>query len=84
MTFGHEFTYAHWVPRVVADRIGVVEGITDDLRHGQVPNIFAEKGWAAEWKYNRKGLIKNVAVGVAVTAAVVLLLSRRKKRLPGL
>lgn len=78
-----ESTYAHWVPLVVADRIGVVEGIIDDLRHGHVPNIFAEKGWAAEWKYNRNGVIKNIAVGVAVTAAVWVLLSRKKKKLLG-
>lgn len=75
-----ESTYAHWVPLVVADRIGVIEGIVDDLRHGHIPNIFAEKGWAAEWKYNRKEMIRNVAVGVAVTTAVVLLLSRKRKK----
>jgi hypothetical protein len=76
-----ESTYLHWVPLVVADRIGVVEGIVDDLKHGIVPNIFAEKGWKAEWKYNRNGLITKVAVGAAVTAVVaVLLFSKEKKK----
>ncbi len=74
-----ESTYAHWVPLVLADRIGVVEGYIDDLKHGIVPNPFAEHGWQAEWKYNRKGLLKNVAIGVAVTAAVAILLSRKNK-----
>ena len=52
-----ESSYGHWVPLVMADRIDVVQGIINDLRHGIVPNIFAEKGWKAEWKLNRKGLI---------------------------
>jgi hypothetical protein len=73
-----ESTYAHWVPLVMADRIGVVEGIIDDLKLGIVPNIFAEKGWKAEWKYNRKGLIKNVAAGLALTTALFLLLRKTK------
>ena len=72
-----ESTYAHWVPLVMADRIGVVEGVIDDLKHGIVPNIFAEKGWKAEWKYNRKGMIKSIATGVAVTAVLFLLLRKR-------
>lgn len=76
-----ESTYAHWVPLVVADRVSVVEGYIDDLRHGIIPNPFAERGWQAEWKYNRKGVVKNLAIGVAVTAAVVVLLSRKKKGL---
>jgi hypothetical protein len=37
-----------------------------DLYPVSATNIFAEKGWNAEWKYNRKGLIKNVATGVAL------------------
>jgi len=77
-----EGSSAHWLSLLLADRINVVEGIVDDLTHGHIPNIFAEKGWQAEWRYNRKGVIKNVAVGVAVTTAVVALLvyrSRSKK-----
>jgi hypothetical protein len=66
---------------LLADRVNVVEGIVDDLKHGHVPNIFAEKGWQAEWKYNRKGAIKSLAVGLAITTAAVTLIvySRRKK-----
>ena len=74
-----ESTYKHWVPLVLADRIGVVEGIIDDLKHGIIPNIFAEKGWKAEWKYNRKGLIQNVAITVAITAGVLMLLSGKRR-----
>jgi hypothetical protein len=74
-----ESTYAHWVPLVMADRIDVVQGIIDDLKRGIVPNIFAEKGWKAEWKYNRKAMITKLAVTAAVTAAVILLLKNKKR-----
>jgi hypothetical protein len=74
-----ESTYAHWVPLVMADRIGVVEGIIDDLKKGIVPNIFAEKGWKAEWKYNRKGMIRNIAVGIVAATVLIAWTSRKKK-----
>lgn len=66
-----ESNYGHWLPLMLADRIGVVEGIMDDLRRGHVPNIPAELGWAAEWKHNRKSLITRVAIGAAVVIAIV-------------
>lgn len=74
-----ESEYGHWLPLLLADRINVVEGIVDDLKRRHIPNIFAEKGWKADWKYNRKGLVQNVLVGVVVTTAVIALLSRKKK-----
>ena len=78
-----ESEYGHWLPLLLADRINVVEGILDDLKQGHIPNIFAEKGWKADWKYNRTGLVKNVLVGVVVTTAVIALLSRKKKNQRG-
>lgn len=75
-----ESTYAHWVPLVLADRIGVVEGYIDDLKQGIIPNPFAERGWKAEWKYNRKGFVQNVAIGVAVVTAVIVLFSQKNKK----
>ncbi len=72
-----ESEYGHWLPLLLADRVNVVEGIIDDLKRGYVPNIFAEKGWNAEWKYNRKGLITKLAVGALVTTAAVAFLCRR-------
>ncbi|GAB3694838.1 hypothetical protein GCM10027592_16240 [Spirosoma flavus] len=70
-----ESEYGHWLPLLLADRVNVVEGIVDDIRQGHFPNIFAEKGMKAEWKYNRKGLLTKALVGVVVTYAVVKLLS---------
>lgn len=76
-----ESTYLHWVPLVMADRINVVEGIIDDLKKGIIPNIFAEKGWKAEWKYNREGAIKKIAVGVAITAGIIAYLYQKNRRM---
>lgn len=68
-----EGSWGHWLPLILADRVNVVEGIIDDLRQGHVPNIIKERGWTAEWKYNRKGLIRNVAIGVGVASATIAL-----------
>jgi hypothetical protein len=75
-----EGSWAHWLPLVLADRVNVVEGLLDDLKQGHVPNFFAERGWKAEWKHNKAGVIKNVAIGVAVTSALLIYLSRRKDK----
>ncbi|MGZ5248454.1 MAG: hypothetical protein ACXWCR_15210, partial [Flavitalea sp.] len=66
-------------PLILADRINVIEGIVDDLKHGIIPNIFAEKGWKSEWKYNRKGLIQKVLITTAVVSVTYLLLSGKRK-----
>ena len=66
-----EGRWTHWLTLLAADRVNMVEGIVDDLKHGTIPNIFAEKGWKAEWKYNPKGLITKVVVAAVVTTAVV-------------
>lgn len=75
-----EGSAGHWMTLILADRINVVEGVIDDLAHGHIPNFFAERGWNAEWKYNRKGLVKNIAIGVAVTSLLLLVLANRKKQ----
>src|ERR671929_1646958 len=66
-----ESSYGHWLPLMLADRVSVVEGILDDLKRGHVPNIFAEGGWKAEQRHNRKGLVTRVAVGAALAATAV-------------
>ena len=75
-----ENRYRHWLPLILADRINVVEGIIDDLRHGHIPNVFAERGWNAEWKYNRNGVIKKIAVTAFVTSAVIAFMVTRSNR----
>jgi hypothetical protein len=75
-----EASSAHWMTLILADRVNAVEGIVDDLKRGHIPNVFAERGWNAEWKYNRNGLIKKVVIGAAVAGAVVAVLSVKKKK----
>src|SRR5919107_5700001 len=72
-----ESAYAHWLPLMLADRLGVVEGYIEDLSRGRVPNVFAERGWKAEWQHNRKSLVTRVAVGAVLATAAVAYLSRR-------
>jgi len=40
-----------------------------------VPNIFAEKGYKIEWKYDRTGLIIKLATAAAIVGGAVVLLS---------
>lgn len=75
-----ESSYGRWLPLVLADRIGELEGIADDLRKGHIPNIFAERGWGAEWKYNRKNFVIKAVVVTAVTATIIGLLASNRKR----
>jgi len=74
-----ESSYGRWLPLVLADRVGAIEGIIDDLSKGYVPNIFAERGWGAEWKYNRTNFIFKMAAAAAVTAVAISFFSSKKK-----
>jgi hypothetical protein len=72
-----ENSYAHWLPLMLADRIGVVEGVVDDLARGHVPNIFGELGWKAEWKHNRESLVTKIVIGAVIASVAVAYLRRR-------
>lgn len=74
-----ENSYGHWLPLLLADRVNVIEGVVDDLKNGHIPNIFLEKGWKAEWKYNRKELMVNVVATIAMTALVIMTFRSKKK-----
>lgn len=75
-----ESSFAHWLPLILADRVNVVEGILDDLKHGHFPNLFAEKGLGAEWKYNRKAFTKKLVVkALVVTTAIALICLAKRK-----
>lgn len=75
-----EDRYHHWIPLILADRINVFEGLIDDFKSGQFPNMIKERGLAMEWKFNRAGLIKK-AVTVVVIGTVLLALLQKKNRL---
>jgi hypothetical protein len=76
-----ESHYGHWLPLLLADRVNVVEGVLGDLVHGKVPNIFAEKGYKMEWKYNRPAFITKMAtIALLTTGAVVWLTTKDKDK----
>jgi hypothetical protein len=72
-----ENSYGHWLPLLLADRVDMIEGLVDDIKQGQFPNIFAELGGKSELKHNPKGFARKVLVGLAITTAVVLLIRRK-------
>jgi hypothetical protein len=73
-----ESSYGHWLPLMLADRVNVVEGLVGDLSHGQVPNIFAELGWKAEWKHNRKSLLIRIVLYALFAGAAIGAMRRSK------
>jgi hypothetical protein len=68
-----EATTAHWMALLLADRVNVVEGLFDDIKQGTFPNIFKERGWSAEWKYNKRGFLKSAVTGIAIATALIVL-----------
>jgi hypothetical protein len=72
-----ESSYGHWLPLMLADRVSVVEGVLGDLERGRVPNVFAERGWKAEWKHNRTALVRRVLVRAVLISAALAYFSGR-------
>jgi hypothetical protein len=72
-----ESSYGHWLPLMLADRVGVAEGVLDDLRQGRVPNVFAERGWRAEWKHDRTSLLRRILLMACLIGAVAYISNRR-------
>jgi hypothetical protein len=70
-----ESSYGHWLPLVLADRLSVVEGVLGDLAQGRVPNVFAERGWKAEWEHNRTSLLRRVLLRACPISAIIAYLS---------
>jgi hypothetical protein len=69
----------HWMVLLLADRVNVGEGLVSDLAHGHLPNVLAEMGAAAEWRYNRSGFVRKALVASAVVGLAVYL-ARRGRR----
>lgn len=74
-----ESSFGHWLPLILADRVNEIEGIIDDLKKGHIPNIFAERGLNAEWKYNKAAFTKKIAI-TAITAIVAISICSMLKR----
>lgn len=70
----------HWMILLMADRINVGEGLVSDLAQGHIPNVLAEMGAGAEWRYNRAGFVRKALVLSAATALAVYWLRQRPRR----
>jgi hypothetical protein len=74
-----EDNYGHWLTLMMADRVNVIEGIISDIRKGIFPNLFAEKGYIADWKYDRKKTIIKTVIVVASISLLVFALKKKRK-----
>jgi hypothetical protein len=69
----------HWLTLLLADRVNVVEGLIGDLARLRVPNLPKELGLAAQWRYNRAGVLRGAAfAGLCVIGLVAYTRSRRR------
>lgn len=71
-----ESNWMHWLLLIGADRVNMVEGLVEDLAHGTIPNVPKEMGVPAEWKHNKAGLAKKVAIAALIGGAAVALIAR--------
>ena len=65
-----ESHWAHWLLLMGADRVNMVEGLVEDVARLKVPNIPKEMGVPAEWRHNKTGLAKKVAVAAVIGGAL--------------
>ncbi len=65
-----ESHWAHWMLLMGADRVNMVEGLVEDLGRGKIPNVPKEMGIPAEWRHNKTGLAKKVAVAAVIGGAI--------------
>lgn len=72
-----ESDWWHWLLLMGADRINVVEGVVSDLSRGKLPNVPAEMGARAEWRYNKRGFVLKTGATLALGALLVAALRSR-------
>ena len=77
-----EATATHWMTLILADRIDVIQGKINDLKHGILPNPWIERGWRAEWKHNRLAFVGKAATTALLITAGIMLLSRKDSKKP--
>ena len=69
----------HWMILLFADRVTMVEGLGSDLMRGYMPNLFAEMGGKAEFKYNRAAAVQKAVSAVAVLSLLLWQRSRNRQ-----
>jgi hypothetical protein len=73
-----ESNWAHWLLLIAADRVNMVEGLVQDLGRGHIPNIPKEMGVPAEWRHNKTGLVKKIAVAAVIAGGTAGLVMARR------
>lgn len=68
----------HWLLLLFADRVNMVEGLGADLKRGHIPNLFAEMGGKAEFRYNREAAVRKVVVVTTLVGLGLLLWSQAR------
>lgn len=72
-----EGRFAHWFLLLAADRVNMVEGFANDLRHGRGCHYLTDKGIKAQWQHDRKAIVTKAAVGAAVLGVLAGICFRR-------
>jgi hypothetical protein len=65
---------------MAADRVGVVEGLVEDAVRGRIFMVFTDRGWRADWKYNRASLVGRIALRVGLIVGVTALIVAANNR----
>lgn len=73
-----EATARHWMMLILADRVDVMQGKINDLKHGVIPNPWIERGWQAEWKHNRTAFVTKAATMALIIGGGIALMCRKK------
>jgi len=77
-----ESDYRHWIPLLIADKIGKIEEILEDLApENNILDSIVEFGRNTDWKSDKKDIIKKAAstIGAASFDAVTTVISRKIK-----
>ncbi|MBS9522665.1 hypothetical protein KI659_01440 [Litoribacter alkaliphilus] len=74
-----ENTYTRWLTLIFADRVNEYEGIVEDIKSGNIPNLFAEKGWKAEWRLKPERLAIKIGTTAAIVTALLTVMIRKSK-----
>ena len=75
-----EGSFKHWMTLLLADRVNMIEGFVEDISKGHLPNIFAEMGWKAIWKHDKKMFARKAGAVLLFAGAIAYLLYRKSKK----
>ena len=73
-----ESQWGHWLLLMLADRVDVVEGLTEDVLTGVLPNPLVETGMVPRSRSREAAVATLALVGVGIAGAVWLTTMRRR------